>query len=203
MKNAILKSKTAILGGGKPASRPSGRSPSLREVTERLRISEERFHSLFNSSATGITIATPEGRYLLANEAYCRLLGYTESELQALNFAELTHPDDRDLNVNMLNDMLAGFRDSLVIEKRYLKKNGDIQWSRASVSAVHAANGEIATLLVVAEDIGERKRAQSQLGRLNRLHAVLSKPFDEQPGMEGYAERPPEWGKHLEISCSS
>jgi len=38
---------------------------------------------------------------------------------------------------------------------------------------------------------------------VRRLHAVLSNPFTEQPGMESYAERPPEWGKHLEISCSS
>jgi uncharacterized protein YdiU (UPF0061 family) len=38
---------------------------------------------------------------------------------------------------------------------------------------------------------------------VRRLHAVLSKPFEQQAGMESYAERPPEWGKHLEISCSS
>ena len=38
---------------------------------------------------------------------------------------------------------------------------------------------------------------------VRRLHRVLSKPFEEQPGMQAYAERPPEWGKHLEISCSS
>ncbi|MFV0454497.1 MAG: protein adenylyltransferase SelO [Pseudomonas sp.] len=38
---------------------------------------------------------------------------------------------------------------------------------------------------------------------VRELHAVLSHPFDEQPGMERYAQRPPEWGKHLEISCSS
>lgn len=38
---------------------------------------------------------------------------------------------------------------------------------------------------------------------VRELHAVLSQPFDEQPGMARYAERPPEWGKHLEISCSS
>ncbi|WCD79965.1 protein adenylyltransferase SelO [Pseudomonas sp. TUM22785] len=38
---------------------------------------------------------------------------------------------------------------------------------------------------------------------VRQLHAVLARPFDEQPGMESYAERPPEWGKHLEISCSS
>ncbi|WP_415846148.1 protein adenylyltransferase SelO [Stutzerimonas zhaodongensis] len=40
-------------------------------------------------------------------------------------------------------------------------------------------------------------------GPVRELHAVLSHPFDEQPGMDRYAERPPEWGKHLEISCSS
>jgi uncharacterized protein YdiU (UPF0061 family) len=38
---------------------------------------------------------------------------------------------------------------------------------------------------------------------VRRLHQVLSRPFEEQPGMDSYAERPPEWGKHLEISCSS
>ena len=40
-------------------------------------------------------------------------------------------------------------------------------------------------------------------GPVRELHGVLSRPFDEQPGKEHYAERPPEWGKHLEISCSS
>ncbi|MGC3891796.1 protein adenylyltransferase SelO [Pseudomonas urmiensis] len=38
---------------------------------------------------------------------------------------------------------------------------------------------------------------------VRRLHQVLSNPFEQQPGMQAYAERPPEWGKHLEISCSS
>jgi uncharacterized protein YdiU (UPF0061 family) len=38
---------------------------------------------------------------------------------------------------------------------------------------------------------------------VRRLHTVLSRPFEEQPGMDSYAQRPPEWGKHLEISCSS
>ena len=44
---------------------------------------------------------------------------------------------------------------------------------------------------------------QGDFGPLHELHAVLSRPFEQQPGREHYAERPPEWGKHLEISCSS
>ncbi|MBD9427352.1 YdiU family protein [Pseudomonas sp. PDM15] len=44
---------------------------------------------------------------------------------------------------------------------------------------------------------------QGDYAPVRELHAVLSRPFEEQPGMQRYTERPPEWGKHLEISCSS
>jgi uncharacterized protein YdiU (UPF0061 family) len=44
---------------------------------------------------------------------------------------------------------------------------------------------------------------QGDYAPVRELHAVLSHPFDEQSGCERYAERPPHWGKHLEISCSS
>ena len=44
---------------------------------------------------------------------------------------------------------------------------------------------------------------EGDYSEVRRLHQVLTRPFEEQPGMEGYAQRPPDWGKHLEISCSS
>jgi uncharacterized protein YdiU (UPF0061 family) len=44
---------------------------------------------------------------------------------------------------------------------------------------------------------------QGDYSEVRRLHQVLCTPFEEQPGMDGYAQRPPDWGKHLEISCSS
>lgn len=44
---------------------------------------------------------------------------------------------------------------------------------------------------------------QGDYAPVRELHSVLSRPFEEQPGMQRYAERPPQWGKHLEISCSS
>lgn len=49
---------------------------------------------------------------------------------------------------------------------------------------------------IQAAELGDYSEAR-------RLHEVLTKPFEEQPGMEQYAQRPPDWGKHLEISCSS
>ncbi|QOQ78334.1 hypothetical protein IMF22_21675 [Pseudomonas poae] len=55
-------------------------------------------------------------------------------------------------------------------------------------------------------DLIQNATAAAESGDYNevrRLHEVLSKPFEEQAGMEQYAQRPPDWGKHLEISCSS
>lgn len=44
---------------------------------------------------------------------------------------------------------------------------------------------------------------QGDYSVVRRLHDVLSRPFEEQPGAEAFTRRPPDWGKHLEISCSS
>ena len=149
--------------------RPAGAVVMHIDITERklaeelVRESEERFRSMFTTAATGIAVSTPDGRFLAANAAYCRMLGYTEEEMRELNFAVLTHPDDLDLNLKLRDEVLAGTRDSFVMEKRYVHKNGDIIWTRHSVSASRTTEGKIAKFVVVAEDITERKLAEEQL----------------------------------------
>ena len=67
---------------------------------------------------------------------------------------------------------------------------------------MHAVN----PLYVLRNYLAQKAIEAAEAGdysEVRRLHQVLSKPFAEQPGMQAYAERPPEWGKHLEISCSS
>jgi PAS domain S-box-containing protein len=113
----------------------------LQPAQERLLQSEERFRNMFTAAAIGIAISTPTGRFLHANQAYCRMLGYTEEELRSLNFASLTHPDDLALNLKLRDELLAGERENFFLEKRYLKKNDDIVWTRHTVSATHGVGG--------------------------------------------------------------
>jgi len=80
-----------------------------------------------------------------------------------MNFASVTHPDDLHLNLEMRDELLAGQRESLIMEKRYVKKGGEIVWVRTSVSATHLVGGEIATLIVMAEDISEAKNSRDGL----------------------------------------
>ena len=67
---------------------------------------------------------------------------------------------------------------------------------------MHATNPKYILRNYLAQKAIEAAEA-GDYGPVRELHQVLSRPYDEQPGMEHYAERPPEWGKHLEISCSS
>jgi uncharacterized protein YdiU (UPF0061 family) len=47
------------------------------------------------------------------------------------------------------------------------------------------------------------KAQQKDFAEIDRLLALLQHPYTDQPGMEGYAAPPPNWGKHLSVSCSS
>lgn len=47
------------------------------------------------------------------------------------------------------------------------------------------------------------KAQQKEFSEIDRLLTLLRNPFDDQPGMEAYAAAPPNWGKHLSVSCSS
>jgi PAS domain S-box-containing protein len=155
-----------------------------RDITERkrageaLRQSEARFRSVFTASATGIATSTPQGRFLQANAAYCRMLGYTEDELRGRDFTSLTHPEDLPLNLKLRDEILAGLRDNFVMEKRYLKKGGDIVWVSHSVSPIRAAGGEVTAFITVAENITERKEAQDAI-RLFRTLVDQSNDFIE------------------------
>lgn len=95
---------------------------------------------------------------------------------------------------------LAGF-DAWAIDyqARAAAEDGDHEQRR---TRMHAVNPRYILRNYLAQQAIEAAE-QGDYAPVRELHAVLSRPFDEQPGYERYAERPPEWGKHLAISCSS
>jgi uncharacterized protein YdiU (UPF0061 family) len=51
--------------------------------------------------------------------------------------------------------------------------------------------------------IAIEKAQQKDFAEVDRLLTLLQHPYTEQPGMDAYAAPPPNWGKHLSVSCSS
>ena len=129
----------------------------------RLQESEARFRAMYENAAIGISLIAPDGRTLAVNPVLVKLTGRSESELIGLGGQSITYPADQDVGRQEFYEVIAGKRDSYQVEKRYVHKDGRIQWMRQSISAVRDAEGKPLYLVVIAEDIDDRKRAVEEL----------------------------------------
>jgi len=135
----------------------------LWQVEAALRESEEKFRSAFANAAIGFAMTTPDGRFLDANPAYCRLTGYHLDELRRLAFPQIIHPDDFGENMRRIDQMLTGDTASFVLENRYVRKDGDVVWVRKSVSIVRGAGGMPRWIIALVEDVSDRRQVEKAL----------------------------------------
>ncbi|MDP1536240.1 MAG: diguanylate cyclase [Burkholderiales bacterium] len=129
-----------------------------------LATSAARFRAAFEQAAIGIVHTSLDRRYLDVNQKFCDMLGYTRDELLGMAANSLTHPDDREVEgSDYRRQLLAGAVDSLVAEKRYVRKDGGIIWVNRTVSLVRDQDGKPLYFMRVVEDITERKRLEVEL----------------------------------------
>ena len=149
------------------------------EAEERLREAEARFRSSFRDAAIGMALAGTDGRWLQANRALCEIVGYSEAELLGMTFDDVTHPDDLGVDLEHARRLLAGEVDSYHVEKRYLHKDGRVVSVALSVSLVRDHRGGPPYLVLQAQDVTERRRAEEALRKSEaRNRAVLETATD-------------------------
>jgi diguanylate cyclase (GGDEF)-like protein/PAS domain S-box-containing protein len=132
------------------------------------------YQTTFDLAAIGIAHITLDGKWLRINPFLCQMLGYTAEELQSKTFQELTYPEDLAPDLHLVQELLAGKRVSYSLEKRYIKKNGDVVWGHLSVSLVRDVWGLPSYFISIIKNIDVRIRAQDQGEQSRaRLRAVL------------------------------
>src|SRR5579863_5872569 len=137
---------------------------AARERTEQaLRDSETRFRAMFDNAAVGIAQVAPDGRWMQVNALLCHITGYARDELLAGTFADITHPSDLDKDWEQARRLLAGEIDTYSMEKRYIRKDGEIVWVTLTVSLMRDAARKPAYFISVVVDITERKRTEEEL----------------------------------------
>lgn len=152
---------------GKPA-RLVGTNEDITERRQReaaLQESEDRFRSTFDAAAIGMALVSLEGRFMQANDALCRIVGYTQAELRQKTFQDITHPDDLEADLALVQELQAGARVSYQMEKRYFHKDGRVIWILLSASAVRDSSGRVLYFISQIQDITERRALLDKLDR--------------------------------------
>jgi PAS domain S-box-containing protein len=125
-----------------------------------LRESEERFRVMFEQAAVGLAHVGIDGRFRFVNQRLCDMFGYSREELLQMTFADITYAGDLQKSWANLNRLLTGERQDYTIEKRYVRKDGQIIWASLTATLVWTETGEPKHFLSVVQDITHRKEAE-------------------------------------------
>jgi PAS domain S-box-containing protein len=128
-----------------------------------LQESNERFRATFEQAATGIAQNSLDGKYIRINQKYCDIMGYSEAELLLMSFVDITHPEDLEKDNENTRLLFSGELQTFTIEKRYIRKDGEIVWANLAVSLVRDSLGEPQYVIGVVQDISDRKWSERQL----------------------------------------
>ncbi len=136
------------------------------DITER-REAEEKYRSIFENAVEGIFQTTIEGRFLTANPAMARMLGYESPEELLETISNIggqlyVEPERREevYRIALRDGFVSGF------EVEMLRKDGSHVWVSVNARAVYDARGGIAGYEGTVEDITERKRAEEALRQI-------------------------------------
>jgi PAS domain S-box-containing protein len=170
---AQLAKSARTIGSGEPTSPVA---TSLREVNDvgealsrasydrqraeaAMRESDMRFRAIVDQSTAGISIVDLDGRFRFANRRHCDITGYSVEEIRQRTLIDVTHPDDRPKNLQVLAEMMSAGT-AYTIEKRFIRKDGRIIWVQVSSVAVRDGEGVPQYAIGLVLDIDERKQAE-------------------------------------------
>jgi PAS domain S-box-containing protein len=125
---------------------------------------KQLFHHLFEQASLGIAVEDLDGQLLLANPAFCSMLGYREDELCGMRCCDFANSEDSQDDWALFQQLRAGVIDQYSLEKRYVRKDGTQLWGRLNVSILKDGDTTSSPLVFAfVEDITERRRAEKAL----------------------------------------
>jgi PAS domain S-box-containing protein len=148
-----------------------------KRAEESLRESEARWRAVFENSSVGIVLIDENIRFVSANEAYQKMVGYTDSELRKMHPREYTHPEDVQASEAIYKDIRENRRESAYYEKRYRRRDGRDVWVECYATRLPSVGESEALYAAVVVDITERKAAEEAL-RLRQAYLATAQALN-------------------------
>jgi PAS domain S-box-containing protein len=167
--------------GGRPASLNFMTDVTERRLAEEaLRESEARFRRTFDQAPIGAAIVSLDDRFLRVNEVLCRITGYSEDELTAMHWSDITHADDLLADRAQVQRLRTGEIDQYDRDKRYLRKDGSPFWVHVSARVIRDIAGHPLYFLPMIQEITERRRSEDALRKAKEAAEVAGRREQER-----------------------
>jgi diguanylate cyclase (GGDEF)-like protein/PAS domain S-box-containing protein len=121
------------------------------------------FDVAFDRSPIGMAVFNTDGEYVRVNAALSELLGRPPEQLLGRRDQELTHPDDRQADLDAAWEILEGRLDTHQTEKRFLRPDGSVVWALANLTFLRDEAGRPLSWVGQFQDVTERHRQESEL----------------------------------------
>ena len=136
---------------------------SIANRTAALESSEQNFREIFEEAPIGIAVVGLNNQFQQANTSLCHMLDYSKEELKSRTPLDITYPDDVAQSEELAETMLNGAAARNSVEKRFLRKGGEVVWVMRTGCLIRDEAGQPRHFLIMVEDISERKRAEQAL----------------------------------------
>ena len=143
-------------------------------VEENKQASEQHFRSIFDNAQIGISFYRVDGQEFFCNRALQEMLGYTREELSRLEqWDAIVHSDDRASGADRFAALLEGKREQDEWEQRFIRRDGRIVIGSGRFSLLRDDTGKPQYVVILNEDITERRRAEEERNRVTQQMQLL------------------------------
>jgi two-component system cell cycle sensor histidine kinase PleC len=171
----------AYFDGGEKRLLAICRDIGARLATEdRAKRLSDRFQALFDLDLVGMAVLDGDRRWVAANRAMTRMLGTTEDRLIGTAWETRVHPDDRAREAHQFRHLSdSPGASSLGLELRLTREDGASLSVDLSAGVIREARGPISQILILAQDISDRKRwEEAQAANEARLRSMINATTD-------------------------
>ncbi|HET7669466.1 MAG TPA: PAS domain S-box protein [Burkholderiales bacterium] len=141
-----------------------------RDGTDAPISSEAAFNAIYEHTAVGVALFSIGGRFLRANAAFCRLVGYTLDELLQKTHLDIVHIEELEQTAISRAQVISGKAKARINERRYVHKDGSTVWAQTSGAVVRdAAGSPLCTVLLINDITGIKRSLRSAKRRFRRM----------------------------------
>jgi len=187
--NQVVEPDEALLDVTTNIGAQLGRVVERRQAELALRDTGEQFRAIVSQASVGITEVGLDGRYMLVNEKYCEITGYSREEMLTMSVRDIISPMDAERAALLRERLLSGELDTVRDERRIRHKNGDLVWVNVSSSLMHDEDGAVKHFVSMIEDISQRKHVEAALHESEEQFLQLANHIPQNFWITGVSQR--------------